>query len=290
MALSRSDISLVDLAFCSDTVECQDIEYSLVLNAIKLRYGHDFDAYAQKSLKRRLEHHVEKNGLNSLTDMIKPIIYDEAFFEDLLNTVSVPVTEMFRDPEFFSTLREKVLPLLKTYPNVNIWHAGCATGEEVYSMAIMLEEEGLYDNCNIYATDFNGGSLEHAKHGIYSYSKMQKYTENYYLAGGKKSFSDYYDSHENGIKINSKLSRNITFAKHNLANDRVFGQFNLILCRNVLIYFGKQLQDKVFSLFYESTLSLGYLCLGSHESLNYNNTLMRYDTVFDKYKIYRKRK
>lgn len=278
-----------DIALIAVDNELNDIEYSLVLNAIKLRYGHNFDSYAQKSLKRRLEYHVKKHGLESLTDMIKPIIYDEGFFENLLNTVSVPVTEMYRDPAFFSVLRDKVLPLLKTYPSVNIWHAGCATGEEVYSMAIMLEEEGLYDNCHIYATDFNTGSLDHAKQGVYSYTKMQKYTENYYLSGGKKSFSDYYDIHEDGIKINERLARNITFAKHNLANDSVFGQFNLILCRNVLIYFGKQLQDKVFSLFHESTLPLGYLCLGSHESLNYNNALMRYDTVFDTYKIYRKR-
>jgi chemotaxis protein methyltransferase CheR len=278
-----------DIALIAVDTELNDIEYSLVLNAIKLRYGHNFDSYAQKSLKRRLEYHVEKHGFESLTDMIKPIIYDEVFFENLLNTVSVPVTEMYRDPAFFSVLRDKVLPLLKTYPSVNIWHAGCATGEEVYSMAIMLEEEGLYDNCHIYATDFNTGSLEHAKQGVYSYTKMQKYTENYYLSGGKQSFSDYYDNHEDGIKINERLARNITFAKHNLANDSVFGQFNLILCRNVLIYFGKQLQDKVFSLFHESTLPLGYLCLGSHESLNYNNALMRYDTVFDTYKIYRKR-
>lgn len=269
--------------------ELKDIEYSLVLKAIKLKYGHNFDCYAQKSLQRRLEYHVEKHGFESLTDMIKPIIYDECFFEELLNTVSVPVTEMFRDPVCFKTLRDKVLPLLKTYPSVNIWHAGCATGEEVYSMAIMLEEEGLLNSCHIYATDFNGNSLELAKQGIFGYNKMQKYTENYYLAGGKRSFSDYYDSHENGIKMVERLSKNVTFAKHNLANDSAFGQFNLILCRNVLIYFGKQLQEKVFSLFAQSTLPLGYLCLGSHESLNSSKANERYDAIFDNSKVYRKR-
>ncbi|MGB0835463.1 MAG: CheR family methyltransferase [Psychrobium sp.] len=266
-----------------------DIEYQLVLHAIRLKHGHNFDDYAQKSLKRRLEYHVEKHDFESLTDMIKPIVHDDAFFENLLNTVSVPVTEMFRDPQFFKTLREKVLPLLKTYPSVNIWHAGCATGEEVYSMAIMLEEEGLYDNCHIYATDFNANSLRIAQEGIYSYARMQKYTENYYLAGGKRSFSEYYDSHEDGIKMDEALSRNVTFAKHNLASDSVFGQFNLILCRNVLIYFGKPLQEKVFSLFSESILPLGYLCLGSHESLDYSRALTRYETVFDKHKVYRKK-
>ena len=266
-----------------------DIEYQLVLHAIKLKYGHNFDDYAQKSLKRRLEYHVEKYEFESLTDMIKPIVHDEVFFEKLLNTVSVPVTEMFRDPLFFKTLRDKVLPLLKTYPSVNIWHAGCATGEEVYSMAIMLKEEGLYDNCNIYATDFNANSLKLAQSGVMSYSRMQKYTENYYLAGGKRSFSDYYQSHEDGILMSKDLMQNVTFAKHNLASDSVFGQFHLILCRNVLIYFGKSLQEKVFSLFSDSILPLGYLCLGSHESLNYSLALTRYEAVFDKYKVYRKK-
>lgn len=271
------------------TAQHDEIEFQLVLHAIKLKYGHNFDDYAQKSLKRRLEYHVEKHEFESLTDMIKPIVHDEAFFEDLLNTVSVPVTEMFRDPLFFKTLRDKVLPLLATYPSVNIWHAGCATGEEVYSMAIMLEEEGLYDQCHIYATDFNASSLRIAQEGIYSYARMQKYTENYYLAGGKRSFSDYYHSHEDGLKMDKGLNRNVTFAKHNLASDSVFGQFNLILCRNVLIYFGKPLQEKVFSLFSESILPLGYLCLGSHESLDYSRALTRYETVFDKHKIYRKK-
>jgi len=266
-----------------------DIEYQLVLHAIKLKYGHNFDDYAQKSLKRRLEYHVEKYDFDNLTDMIKPIVQDEVFFENLLNTVSVPVTEMFRDPLFFKTLREKVLPLLKTYPSVNIWHAGCATGEEVYSMAIMLKEEGLYENCNIYATDFNANSLKSAQDGILSYSRMQKYTENYYLAGGKRSFSDYYQSHEDGILMSKDLMQNVTFAKHNLASDSVFGQFHLILCRNVLIYFGKSLQEKVFSLFSDSIFPLGYLCLGSHESLHYSLALTRYEAVFDKYKIYRKK-
>jgi len=273
----------------SSTDKLEEMEYNLVLSTIKKRYGHDFDCYAQKSLERRLKHHVKKLGLAHLTDMIPLIIYDEVFFENLLHTISVPVTEMYRDPEFFNILREKILPLLQTYPNINIWHAGCSTGEEVYSMAIMLEEEGLYDNCHIYATDFNTQSLEQAKKGIYSFNKIEKYLNNYHLSGGKKNFNDYFDYYGESIQIDKKLARNITFAKHNLASDSVFGQFNLILCRNVLIYFGKQLQNRVFSLFYDSTLPLGYLCLGSHESLNHN-PLLKYDTIFDKQKIYRKRK
>ena len=269
--------------------ELENIEYNLVLSAIKKRYGHDFGDYAQKSLKRRLEHHVKKLGLNKLTDLITPIIYNDTFFGDLLNTISVPVTEMYRDPSFFYMLREKVLPLLQTYPNINIWHAGCSTGEEVYSMAIMLEEEGLYDNCHIFATDFNAQYLKQAQEGIYNYKKIEQYSDNYYASGGKKSFTDYYHDTGDGIKINKKLTRNITFAKHNLASDSAFGQFNLILCRNVLIYFEKQLQNKVFDLFYDSTLPLGYLCLGSHESLS-KRTALEYDTISNKHKIYRKKK
>lgn len=268
--------------------DIEDIEYQLLLDAISYRYGHDLNSYAKKSLKRRLLRHVDKLGYEKLTDLIKPILHDETFFENLLNTVSVPVTEMFRDPEIFHILRNKIFTLLQTYPSINIWHAGCATGEEVYSMAIMLEEEGLYDHCHIYATDFNTDSLEIAKQGIYSYSKMKKYTENYYLAGGKNSFSDYYDDNtQSTIKINKRLVRNITFAKHNLANDRSFGQFNLIMCRNVLIYFDKKLQEKVLSLFYDSSAPLGYLCLGSHESLT--NIDFKYNIIYAQYKIYQKR-
>lgn len=265
----------------------EDIEYRLVLDTIHYRYGYNFHSYAKKSLKRRLLYLVNKLGYEKLTDMIKPILYDESFFEKLLDSISVPVTEMFRDPKFFKIIKQKIIPLLQTYPNIKIWHAGCATGEEVYSMAIMLEEEGVYDHCHIYATDFNTASLEKAKQGIYSYSQMKKYTENYYLAGGENSFSEYYDNHIQGtIKIDKQLARNITFAKHNLESDSVFGQFNLIICRNVLIYFDQQLQNKIFSLFFDSNADLGYLCLGSHESIN--NKPIKYDTIFDKYKIYRK--
>ncbi len=268
--------------------EIEDIEFKLVQSAIKLRYGHCFEFYAQSSLKRRLLHHVGKLELNCLTDIIGPIIRDEAFFESLLNTVSVPVTEMFRDPEFFKALREKIIPLLETYPRVNIWHAGCATGEEVYSMAIMLEEEGIADKCKIFATDFNGQTLDKARTGIFALEKMKLYTENYYRAGGKSSFSDYYDAHDNNIKMVERLTKNVTFARHNLATDNVFGQFNLILCRNVLIYFGRQLQDRVFSLFHDSMAPLGYLCLGSHESIDYSKSRQQFKTIIERSKIYRK--
>jgi len=268
--------------------ELEMIEYQVVLKAINLRYGHDFTTYATNSLMRRLLYHVQKKQLNSLSELVPLLVHDEHIFSDVLNSVSVPVTEMFRDPKVFRTLRESIIPLLKTYPSVKIWHAGCATGEEVYSMAIMLEEENIYDNCKIFATDFNSQSLTKAQSGIFPLSKMQQYTENYYESGGKSSFSDYYSVKDNAIKMEQRLSRNITFAKHNLMEDNVFGQFNLVLCRNVLIYFGRQLQNRVINLFNDSMTPLGYLCLGTHESIEQTDCVSEYMSLFDNEKIYRK--
>jgi len=267
----------------------EQLEYSVVLHAIKLKYGHDFSGYATKSLTRRLLYHIKKLELEHLSELVPMLMHDETIFSDLLNSVSVPVTEMFRDPEVFKALREKIIPLLMTYPSINIWHAGCATGEEVYSMAIMLEEEGLYENCKIFATDFNSKSLAKAQEGLFPLRKMQQYTENYYASGGKSSFSDYYNIHHDCIKMENRLTKNITFAKHNLMVDNVFGQFNLVLCRNVLIYFGRGLQDRVFSLFTDSISPLGYLCLGTHESMEQSSSALHFQSVFDKEKIYRKR-
>lgn len=181
-----------------------------------------------------------------------------------------------------------MIPLLKTYPSIKIWHAGCATGEEVYSMAILLEEEELYDHCKVFATDFNTQSLTKAQAGVFPLSKMQQYTENYYAAGGKSSFSDYYHVKNDCIQMDKKLARNITFAKHNLMTDNVFGQFNLVLCRNVLIYFGRELQDSVLSLFKESMAPLGYLCLGQHESIDHSLNTADFQNIFENEKIYRK--
>jgi len=268
--------------------ELEKLEYGVVISAIKMRYGQDFSAYAENSLMRRLLHHVNKKELNNLSELVPLLMHDERIFSDLLNSVSVPVTEMFRDPHVFRSLRESVIPLLKTYPSIKIWHAGCATGEEVYSMAILLEEEGLYDNCKIFATDFNSQSLSKAQSGVFPLSRMKQYTENYYAGGGKSSFSDYYDIENDSIQMAKRLSRNITFAKHNLMIDNVFGQFNLVLCRNVLIYFGRQLQGRVLNLFRESMVPLGYLCLGTHESIDQTAGLVDFQCVFENEKIYRK--
>lgn len=268
--------------------ELQQLEYQVLLEAIKTRYGHDFSTYASNSLLRRLLYHVRKKQLNNLSELVPLLMHDERIFNDLLNSVSVPVTEMYRDPAVFSQLREHIIPLLKTYPSVKIWHAGCATGEEVYSMAIMLEEEDLYDNCKIFATDFNSESLKKAQRGLFPLSKMKQYTENYYAAGGKNSFSDYYHIKDDHIQLEKRLSRNITFAKHNLMVDNVFGQFNLILCRNVLIYFGQKLQRRVVTLFKDSLMPLGYLCLGTHETIDQAKNSNDFQVLFDNEKIYRK--
>jgi len=266
----------------------ETIEFNLLLQAINQRYGHDFEHYASNSLQRRFKYHSEKLGHEYLSQMLPDILYNEQQFENLLNTISVPVTDMFRDPNFFLTLRQKIIPILKTYPSVKIWHAGCASGEEVYSMAIMLEEEGLYDNCKIYATDFNDAVLAQAKSGIFSMNKMQRYTELYYKSGGKSSFSDYYLAHKKGVKMIPRLAKNIVFAKHNLAVDNAFGQFNLILCRNVLIYFDSTLQNRVFSLFYDSLMPLGFMCLGSHESIAHSLVRSRFNAIVEQERIYRK--
>lgn len=268
--------------------ELEALEYDVLLSSIKLRYGHDFNSYARSSLMRRLLYHVDKRELNSLSELVPLLMHDERIFADLLNSVSVPVTEMFRDPLVFKKLRESIVPLLKTYPSINIWHAGCATGEEVYSMAILLEEENLYDNCKIFATDFNSQSLTKAQAGVFPLSRMQQYTENYYVAGGKSAFSDYYQVQEDSIKMEKNLSRNITFAKHNLMVDNVFGQFNLVLCRNVLIYFGRQLQNRVLRLFKESMSPLGYLCLGQHESIDQSTSAHAFQNLYENEKVYRK--
>jgi chemotaxis protein methyltransferase CheR len=208
--------------------------------------------------------------------------------EKLLQELSINVTEMFRDPSFFRSIREEVIPMLQTYPFIKIWHAGCSTGEEVYSMAILLKEEGLYERCQIYATDFNHNVIQKAKAGIYSIENIRKYTANYQLAGGKASFSDYYTAQYNAVYFDPSLKKRITFAQHNLVTDGVFGEMNVIICRNVLIYFNQELQNRVISLFYES-LSIGsFMCLGSRESLLFSDHLSNFSEFVEKEKIYQK--
>ncbi|MCZ8518619.1 MULTISPECIES: CheR family methyltransferase [Paenibacillus] len=271
-----------------DAKEMEKIEVDLLLEAIYRGYGYDFRGYARSSLMRRLHHIRQKAGAERIVDLIPKVLYDEAFLNRFLLDMSVTVTEMFRDPEFFYELRTKVIPVLKTYPFVKIWHAGCATGEEVYSMAILLQEEGFYDRVQIYATDMNAESLAAAQEGIYSQEIMRKYTANYQKSGGRTSFSDYYHAKYSMAKMNDSLRKNIVFTQHNLVTDESFGEMHLILCRNVLIYFDRNLQDKVLGLFGRSLNHRGFLCLGSKESMDFADNGDQFEAVVPKWRIFRK--
>ena len=260
-----------------------------MLEAVYLKYGYDFRNYAKASIKRRILHRLAMSGITSISEMQYKVLYDVSFFESLLLDFSINVTEMFRDPSFYRALRQEVIPVLRTYPYIKIWHAGCATGEEVYSMAILLKEEGLYDRSQIYATDFNQVVLQKAKEGIFPIENIKEYTVNYQKAEGKESFSSYYTAKYDSVIINQALKKNILFADHNLVTDGVFGEMNLILCRNVLIYFDKTLQNRVIGLFYDSLCRNGFLCLGSKESLMFSDYKSGFEDVVKEEKIYRKK-
>jgi chemotaxis protein methyltransferase CheR len=268
------------------TLERTEIE--LLLEGVFRTYGFDFRSYAYASIRRRLWKRVTAEGLLTLSELQSRVLHDKDAMERLLLDLSVNVTSMFRDPNFYRTFREVVIPLLRTYPFVRIWHAGCSTGEEVYSTAIMLEEAGLYDRTRIYATDINDMVLQNARRGIFPIDRMQEYTENYIRAGGTRSFSEYYTAMYDGALFDQKLARNVVFAQHNLVTDRSFSEFHVIFCRNVLIYFDKDLQNHVHSLFYDSLVRLGVLCLGSKETLKFSKYEPCYDRLDANEKIYRK--
>lgn len=266
----------------------ENIEIQLLLQAIYLKYGYDFRDYAKASIKRRILQRLSKSDLKSISEMQHRILYDEQFFSSTLLDLSINVTEMFREPSFFRTVREKIIPILKKKPFIKVWHAGCATGEEVYSMAILLKEEGLYEKTQIYATDFNQDVIKKAKDGIYSIKGMKEYTRNYKKAGGLSSFADYYTARYDYAIMENSLKENIVFADHNLATDEVFGEMDLIFCRNVLIYFTRELQDRVIRLFRDSLCEGGFLCLGSKESIRFSEHSSDFEDVALGEKIYRK--
>src|ERR671917_2454300 len=246
------------------------LEIELLLEGIYRHYGFDFRSYAYASIRRRLWKRIEAEGLQSITALQDRVLHEPDMMEKLLLDLSINVTAMFRDPKFYVAFRQQVVPLLRTYPFIRLWHAGCSTGEEVYSMAILLDEEGLYDRARIYATDINDVVIQRAKSGIFPLDRMQEYTENYINAGGKRSFSEYYTAKYDGALFSPGLLRNIVFSQHNLVTDRSFSEFNVILCRNVLIYFDRELQNRVHQLFYDSLVMFGILCLGSKESLKFS--------------------
>ncbi|MDH6430346.1 MULTISPECIES: protein-glutamate O-methyltransferase CheR [unclassified Paenibacillus] len=267
--------------------ELEQIEIELLLDGVHRLYGYDFRNYALPSLKRRIWHHVHAENVHSISALQEKVLHDRACFERFVYSLSIPVTEMFRDPGLFLTFRQKVVPLLRTYPYIRIWHAGCSTGEEVYSMAILLHEERLYDKARIYATDMNERSLQQAKEGVYDISRMKQYTKNYLEAGGTRAFSEYYTAKYNSVILQPYLRKNIIFAEHNLATDTSFNEFNVIFCRNVMIYFNDELRDHVHGLFHESLSRFGILVLGSKESIHFTKYSDCYESLDRVEKIYR---
>ena len=268
--------------------ELETIEIQLLLEGMFRYYGFDFRNYAFASLKRRIWNTIRLESLNSVSGLQEKVLHNPAYLDRLLLGLSVNVTAMFRDPSFYITFRNKVVPLLRTYPFIRIWHAGCSTGEEVYSMAILLQEEGLYDRCRIYATDMNEVVLKKAKTGIFPLKQMQEYTQLYQQAGGKKSFSEYYTAAYDNAIFRASLKENIIFSHHNLATDSSFNEFNAIFCRNVLIYFNPSLQQRVHKLLYESLGMFGVLGLGHQETLNFTPYQKHYETIESREKLYRR--
>jgi chemotaxis protein methyltransferase CheR len=269
-------------------LETEALELQLLLEGVYRQYGVDFREYAPSSLKRRVWRRVQAEHAGSIVGLLERVLHDPDVMERLLLDLSINVTSMFRDPGFYAALRQQVAPVLRTYPFTRIWVAGCSTGEEVYSLAILLHEEGLYDRTRIYATDINETVLERAREGVFPLEKMKEYTENYIRAGGKRSFSEYYLAKYEGALFERTLTDNVVWAPHNLVQDRSFNTFNLILCRNVMIYFDRTLQTRVHQLFYDSLERLGILALGHKESIRFTGVEDRYDELDAQEKLYRK--
>jgi chemotaxis protein methyltransferase CheR len=268
--------------------EVERVEIDLLLEGIFRRYGFDFREYAPASLKRRLWRRIHAEKLTSVSGLQERVLHDPACMERLLLDLSINVTAMFRDPSFYLAFRRKVVSALRTYPFARVWNAGCSTGEEVYSIAILLQEEGLYDKTRIYATDINESVLGYAQGGVFPLDKMQDYTQNYIAAGGKRSFSEYYSVNSEGAQFAPSLMKNVVFAQHNLVSDRSFNEFHVIMCRNVMIYFDKPLQDRVHQLFYESLAMFGILALGHKESIRFSPHGDCYEELEAEERLYRK--
>lgn len=266
----------------------EDIEVELLLEGVFRYYGFDFRNYAPASLKRRIWKIVHSENLTTISGLQEKILHDPTYLERFLLGLSVNVTAMFRDPSFYLAFRSKVVPLLRTYPFIRIWCAGCSTGEEVYSMAILLQEAGLYYRCRIYATDMNEIVLKKAKTGIFPLGLMQEYTQNYLQAGGEQSLSEYYTAAYDNAIFRSSLKENIVFSAHNLVTDSSFNEFNVILCRNVLIYFNQTLQERAHKLLYESLCMFGVLGLGHNESLKLTSYEKHYEELASREKLYRR--
>ena len=248
----------------------EDRELELLINEVFEYYGYDFSGYSSASLKRRVERLYHMDEFTRFTDLLTKVRTDPDYFKRMVEEITVNVTEMFRDPLFYASLRNEILPVLATKPFIRIWHAGCSTGEEVYSMAILLKEANLLHKSLMYATDINHIVLNTAKKGVFPLRIMKQYSENYRESGGKKDFSDYYTANYGLAKFNEDLSEKMVFSQHNLVSDSSFNEFDLILCRNVLIYFDKELQERALKLFDRSLSKLGYLALGTKETIKFS--------------------
>lgn len=273
-------------------MDINKLELRLLFEGVFQKYGYDFRNYAPDSARRRVEHFMKAEGLPNVAAVQHEVLHSSDFMERLFKDLSINVTEMFRDPEYFLAVRQRVVPelmvLLDDLGHLKIWHAGCSTGEEVFSMCILMHEEGLLDKSQIYATDFNNKVLTKAKHGIVPIDTMKNNINNYHKAGGKEDFADYYVANYQGARLHKKFSEKIVFSNHNLSTDHSFGEMQVIVCRNVLIYFDRKLQERVFKLFDESLSTGGILCLGSNETLQLSQIYSRYEILSQKRRIYKK--
>jgi len=260
-------------------VKDEEVEY--LIKDVHQLYGYDFSLYSRASFKRRINRICLIDKFTSFAELRYTIMNDPEYLKRFIEEITVNVTEMFRDPLFFKTLREKILPQLGTYPLIRIWVAGCSTGEEAYSIAILLKEANLYHKSLIYGTDLNPSVLEKARAGVFPLQQMKLYSENYMLSGGKEDFSGYYTANYDSVKFDKSLQEKLILSTHNLVSDSSFNSFQLIVCRNVLIYFDKALQERVFQLFDASLENLGYLALGSKETLRFSNLGKFYNQIED---------
>jgi chemotaxis protein methyltransferase CheR len=264
------------------------LEIDLLLTGIAERYGYDFRNYARASLTRRVRKALQREGLKSVSSLQNMLLHDQAAAMRFVASLSVHTTAMFRDPEVYRLLREQVVPMLRTYPFVRIWHAGCSSGEEVYSLAILLEEEGLYNRCRIYATDMSDLIIERARKGVFPLRDMREHTRAYHNAGGKHDFSAYYVADQQSAVFRKSLSRHVIFSQHNLVCDSAFNEFHLIMCRNVLLYFDQTLRERAYQLFDASLATFGWLVLGKQESLRFSGHAASYRELREGMRVYRR--
>ncbi len=265
-----------------------DLEIEMLIEVLLKKFRYDFRQYSRSSLRRRLENATSRFNVQTISHLQARLLHDASFLSHLLDYLTVGTTEMFRDPEYFRELRENVMPYLKTFPSLKIWIAGCSTGEEVYSLAILLREEGLLEKSIVYATDINVHRLEIAKRGIYSTEIIRKGTENYRLAGGKNSFSEYFTAAYEAAQMDPTLIRNVVFSDHSLSTDEVFAETHLVSCRNVLIYFDRPLQNRAVNLFRDSLVRGGFLGLGSKETLRFLDAAPEFSTVNERERLFQK--